>query len=474
MEISKLKISEIYPYENNVKEHPREQIEQIKNSILQFGNNDPIAVDENGVIIEGHGRFIALKELGYDEAEVIVLSGLSEVEKDTYRIVHNQLTMNSGFDMERLQEELAKLEGMDLAALGIDESVLDDLENEFEEEERKIIPLSDRFIIPPFSVLDTRQGYWTERKRAWKALGIKSEVGRGNDDDKTKGGLTFAVSSQPPDVYRKKEEYEKKTGQKIKWEEYAELFPEQIRQSGTSIFDPVLAEIMYKWFCIDHGTILDPFAGGSVRGIVAKQCGYEYYGNDLSTRQIEANKENAIEIYGDTNGINWSVGDSCEIDTIITKRNFDLVFTCPPYADLEVYSDNEKDISNMEYADFLRAYKTILEKAINMLADDRFCIVVVGDVREKFGLYRDFISDTKKICINAGAGLYNEFILLDNIGSAAMRAAKQFNGSRKHCKVHQNVLVFYKGNLENINKNFPPLDFSGVEDLVKQEEETEE
>lgn len=113
MQIEIMPIDKIRPYSNNAKEHPAEQIEQIMESIRRFGNNDPIAVDEEGVIIEGHGRYAALKRLGYKEAEVIVLRGLSEDQKDAYRLVHNQLTMNSGWDMAALAEELAKIE-MDL------------------------------------------------------------------------------------------------------------------------------------------------------------------------------------------------------------------------------------------------------------------------------------------------------------------------------------------------------------------------
>ena len=129
MEIVKTNIKEIKSYEFNAKEHPREQLEQIKNSINEFGYNDLIAVDENNVVIEGHGRLIALKELGVEEVEVIVLRHLTEEQKKAYRIVHNQLTMNTGWDMELLKEELKKI-NLDMYSLGIEESLLDELEEE--------------------------------------------------------------------------------------------------------------------------------------------------------------------------------------------------------------------------------------------------------------------------------------------------------------------------------------------------------
>lgn len=128
MEIRKVEIGRIVPYAGNAKEHPREQIEQIKKSIEEFGNNDPIAVDGNMVVIEGHGRLIALKELGYREAEVIVLEGLTEEQKNAYRLVHNQLTMNTGFDLRALEAELERIQGIDMEALGFD---LGELAEEF-------------------------------------------------------------------------------------------------------------------------------------------------------------------------------------------------------------------------------------------------------------------------------------------------------------------------------------------------------
>jgi hypothetical protein len=106
IEIEKIAIDKIKPYEKNAKIHTKEQVEQIKKSIQEFGNNDPIAVDENNEIIEGHGRLIALKELGYKEVEIIRLSHLNKSQKKAYIIAHNKLTMNTGFDYDILKDEL--------------------------------------------------------------------------------------------------------------------------------------------------------------------------------------------------------------------------------------------------------------------------------------------------------------------------------------------------------------------------------
>ncbi|WP_319202241.1 site-specific DNA-methyltransferase [uncultured Ilyobacter sp.] len=129
MEIKKLKITEIVPYVNNAKEHPQEQINKIKASIQAFGFNDPIAVDENNVIIEGHGRLIALEQLGFQEVEVIRLDHLSEVEKKQYILAHNKLTMETGFNLEKLELELEaiKVSEGDLTLTGFNLDEIDDI-----------------------------------------------------------------------------------------------------------------------------------------------------------------------------------------------------------------------------------------------------------------------------------------------------------------------------------------------------------
>ena len=107
MKIEKIAIKEIKPNKNNAKLHPQWQLDQIKESIVQFGNNDPIAIDENNVVIEGHGRLMALEQLGYEEAEIIRLEHLTEEQKSAYILAHNKLTMNTDFDLTKSANNLA-------------------------------------------------------------------------------------------------------------------------------------------------------------------------------------------------------------------------------------------------------------------------------------------------------------------------------------------------------------------------------
>lgn len=126
MQIETINISELTPYENNAKLHPDEQIEQIKTSIEMYGNNDPIAVWGNdNIIVEGHGRYMALKELGATTAEIIRLDHLTDEQRREYALVHNKLTMNSDFDFDTLINELEDLdfEGVDFGFdIDIDEA----------------------------------------------------------------------------------------------------------------------------------------------------------------------------------------------------------------------------------------------------------------------------------------------------------------------------------------------------------------
>lgn len=125
----------------------------------------------------------------------------------------------------------------------------------------------------------------------------------------------------------------------------------QATGSGTSIFDPVLAELAYRWFCPPTGVVLDPFAGGSVRGIVAAALGRHYVGVDLRPEQIEANEQQwrdvSPRLMAGSPPPRWICGDSQDIGTLAADVAADFVFSCPPYAHLEVYSDDPKDLSTM-------------------------------------------------------------------------------------------------------------------------------
>lgn len=214
--------------------------------------------------------------------------------------------------------------------------------------------------------------------------------------------------------------------------------------TGTSIFDPVLTELAYRWFCPIGGHILDPFAGGSVRGIVASVLGYQYTGHELRAEQVAANRAQAATICPE-NAPHWVIGDSLETLPALPALPADFVFSCPPYGDLEVYSDDPADLSAQDWPQFVASYRAIIAAAVARLKQDAFAAFVVGDFRCKKGFYRNFVGITVDAFEAAGARFYNEAILVTAVGSLPIRVGKQFKSARKLGKTHQQMLVFVKG-----------------------------
>lgn len=451
------------PNPQNPNKHPEAQIKLLADIIAQAGWRNNITVSKrSGMIVKGHGRLEAARLAGTGYAPIEWQEYQTESDELADLVADNRIAELAVLDKDRITDILAQLdantEGLDISMTGFDaetvKKMLEDAKKRETDEaarEAAKLTLQQRFLISPFTILDARGGFWSERKKAWKAIGIRSEIGRGADDDKTSDGLVFAKSAQPPSVYKAKNAYEEKLGQKISWEEFTDLFPELMSQGGTSIFDPVLCEAFYRWFCPQGGKIIDPFAGGSVRGIVAALTGREYTGIDLSARQIEANRANWDEVTHDSiiEGYsvlppNWINGDSTHIKDL-APGEYDLLFTCPPYADLEVYSDKPEDLSNKSYPEFLALYRQIIAAASSMLKPNSFAAIVVGDIRNEKGFYQDFVSDTIRAFQDAGMAYYNEAILITSLGSLATRIGRQFANSRKMGKTHQNVLVFCNG-----------------------------
>jgi ParB-like chromosome segregation protein Spo0J len=178
-----IKINTIKPNPDNPRKIDAAQLELLKKSITEFSKMmvlRPIIIDESGTVLGGNMRLEAIKALGMKEIPkewVKRADDLSEAEKREFIIKDN-----AGFgdwDIELLESDWSDLP---LADWGLDIPGFDLAdEGETIEESAAKVTLADRFLIPPFSVLDARQGYWQDRKRAWLAVGIQSELGRGGD-----------------------------------------------------------------------------------------------------------------------------------------------------------------------------------------------------------------------------------------------------------------------------------------------------
>jgi DNA modification methylase len=651
----------------NWRTHPKFQQDALAEILDLVGWVQDIIVNERtGNIVDGHLRVELAKARGEPTVPVNYID-VSEAEERLILATFDPITYLANRDAATLKELLKTIEAQGKVTLDMLLERLAGMNN------HSANTLRERFLIPPFTILDSRQGYWQKRKNAWLSLGIQSGIGRD-------GMLSMEAASHMQNP----------------------LATGATKLSNSSIFDPVLAEIAYKWFSPKDGKILDPFAGGSVRGIVAAKLGYRYTGIDLRKEQVMANQEqwdgmsppterttsdpealtpiedrgpwkikrdDLFEINGvrggkvrtcwalankatpqglvtagsrqspqvnivahiaqhlgihsaafipegefsteignaahagaaihqvkagynnviiararqhakdtgwteipfgmecveavtqtrkqaanipkDTKrivmacgsgmslaGVLWGLKDQgikahvqavvvgadptdrlerfapkdwretteiiqpeedyhrpaartnlegLELDPIYEAKclpylrpgdllwvvgirqtekttaphwlwgdsdkelaavppDQDLVFTCPPYYDLEEYSDDPRDLSNSgTYQQFLDIYREILAKACAKLKQNRFAVIIVGDIRDERGFYRGFITDTIKAMEDAGLKLYNEAIYIQQLGTLPVRAGRTFAKSRKLGKTHQNLLAFFKG-----------------------------
>ena len=397
-----------------------DKFEKLKKSI----HEDPemlelreiIAYDNNGklVVICGNMRLRAMQDLGIKEAPTKILPPETPIEKLKAYVIkdnvsfgeHNWDTLANEWNVEELTEW-----GLDIPNFEIEE--------EKEDEEDKIAEahakLTDKFIVPPFSILDTRQGYWNERKSYWKAL--INDNGESRENTLAKGSIMSALNN------------------------------------GVSILDPVLSELVNLWFGLPKSKTFDCFAGDSVFGYVSSYLGNEFTGIELRQEQADLNNQRVKGFQS-----KYICDDGQNVLNHIEPNSQDLLFSCPPYFDLEVYSDLPNDASNQkEYSDFLKILDNAFTGAIKCLKDNRFAVITVGDVRDKKGFYYRFVDDIKDIFKRNNVLLYNEMILVESIGTLPQRVGR-FMEHRKIGKCHQNVLVFFKGDPKQIKTIYPKIE----------------
>jgi hypothetical protein len=405
--IEKVKITAVKTNTANPRIIKDSKFKKLKTSLKDFPQMlklRPIVVDENNIILGGNMRFKACQELNFKEVYIVKAEDLTAAQKEEFIIKDNVGFGEWDWDILGNEWDINKLEEW-----GLDGFPFDAIEEK--EEHNK---LQDIFIVPPFSILDTKQGYWLDRKKYWKNL-----IG---DNGETRENLIS-------DFY------------------------------GTSILDPVLAEISNRWFGIDNGNTFDCFAGDSVFGYVSDALGNKFTGIELRQEQADLNNE---RLKGSKS--KYICDDGVNVLKHIPAASQDLLFSCPPYYDLEVYSELENDASNQNnYKDFLKIINKAFTGAIKCLKEDRFAVIVVGDIRDEKGFYYGFVDDVKNIFLQNGLQVYNEMIIAESLGTLPQRVGRYMN-NRKIGKCHQNILVFYKGNPKNIKNNYKKLDFTNLDE----------
>lgn len=278
-----------------------------------------------------------------------------------------------------------------------------------------MVALSDDFDIPSLTVLDGRSKLWKARREEWESFGICDSRGR----EQT------VVGKKNLNMYLFKDESEDRVN------------------DGISIFDPVLCEYMYKWFCPEGGSVIDPFAGGAVRGFVAHKMGLRYTGIDIRKEQVDSNIGITNPILGEGARPTWIVGDCLKVLDELWDERYDMAIACPPYFDLEVYSDIEGDFSNMTWKWFVVCFNELARKLYHVLNDGAFAVLIIGEIRGEGGYYRGFVPMAIKAFLGNGFKYMNEAVYCSQEGSAFMRQRYNMK-TKKLTKTHQNVLVFHK------------------------------
>ncbi|MDR2474605.1 MAG: site-specific DNA-methyltransferase [Bacteroidales bacterium] len=398
------------------------------------------------------------KWLDKPTAIIIKASELSDAEQREFIIKDNASFGEWDFDMLANEWETEDLDDWGVDVWQKDDKT--DEDNGFPSDSIRSGTLTERFVVPPFSILDSRKGYWQARKKIWRTK--IGDMGESRND-----ALTQAPELKYKDLYQRTQQHRKSLGigfgeyfEKHISDEVKEKENAKILSRGVSLLDPVMSEIICKWFGMENCKTFDCFAGDSVFGYVSSYLGNEFTGIELRQEQVQLNNERVAGMTA-----KYIHDDGQNVAVHIEADSQDLFFSCPPYYDLEKYSDLENDASNQDgYKDFLVILENAFKGAISCLKNERFAVIVVGDIRDKkTGFYYNFTDDVKRIFIENGVALYNELILIESGASTVLRAAKYME-TRKIAKMHQNILVFYKGNPKNIKKKFKKIEYAS-EDL---------
>lgn len=430
LQVIYLPLSALTPDEKNAKQHPADQVEQIKESIKTFKMCDPIGIagDEN-LIIEGHGRYMALQELGVKEAPCIRLDHLDTDEKrKAYALIHNKTTMNSGFDIELLDMNLAEIETIDMSLYGFEQ-----IEEETDEKPPKddsiayftadeikqdIIdawnpkPTVEEFIadiidIPTAKYQFNRlcQGYDTG-----SYISLLFNPHRLETPTKNKNSLYWGILHD--------EKY-KKGFARLLVDLYEVVPPCRYHLHigfGTQgyqrvhEFQPYLAQRIYKKYCTNGSKILNPCAGWGGRLLGIASCLFkdiEYVETDPSTKTYNGLvKLKQFLRLGD----NYKQYNLPFEDLEVKKNYFDFVFTSPPYFDTEQYADEETQSykRNETYDAWKENFLFVMiDKIIYCMKTDAVCMLNVGNkryhiaediidyLRDKYGINAKYDTDFK-------------------------------------------------------------------------------
>jgi len=436
----KQKITNVKEYHKNPRHITDDRKRELEKNMLELGDISGIVHDLNtGEIISGNQRS---KIINLEDCEVVISEEYKEPTKQGTVAIGHVIWQEQKFNYRAVrwndaQREKANItanaltgywsheilaeewQDVDLLKWGIPEQDVKALQVKESKKQEAHRKLTERFIVPPFSVLDSRKGYWMQRKKAWKE--IIQDQGESREGTLSKGDNIINNIND-----------------------------------GVSILDPVMAELVSYWYGIEGGNAFDTFAGDTVFGYVAASYKMKFKGIELRKEQADINNRRVKAA-----GLNakYVCDDGQNVAKHFKPNSQDLYFSCPPYFDLEVYSELDNDASNQaSYTEFLQILDNSFAGAYKALKENRFAVIVVGDIRDKKDAYRLFVDDIRRMWNSYGAILYNEMIYVEPVGTLPQRVGR-FMKNRKVGKCHQNILVFYKGDPKQIKNTYKELEY---------------
>jgi hypothetical protein len=293
----------------------------------------------------------------------------------------------------------------------------------------------------------TTKGDWLRLKREWNAK-INSagvEAGIPNPLYATRDGCWQGVNGFSNVVNTKRSIGDE--GEIVK--------TTKAHNSNASVLDPVACEVIARFFMPrDGGLIYNPFGGGVQFGFVAGASGYEYIATEIRQNQVDANNAICRQF---EDGVKWVRANSSTYDP---KRNLDLVFACPPYYKVEKYLDYDGkpppgEINSCPtYDEFVHLLFSGYQKAIARLKDNRFLVIMTGDSRDNKGAYHCHEAETELFLRQQGLSIYNRIVYVE-AEFTRLAHAKRTLQTRKFPKREQKIIVAYKGDISEIQKEFP-------------------
>jgi ubiquinone/menaquinone biosynthesis C-methylase UbiE len=399
MDIKQTKVSDITPYPKNAKKHPKKQIEQIAASIKEFGFNQPVVMDKNGVVIVGHGRLEAAKMLGVKEVPTITVD-LPEDKAKAYRLADNKLN-ESDWEMGLVIEEL------DL--LPLDLQVLTGFN-------------SDDLNINMDSIATGRSSNnwnYNYKNLEQHGDGLEGKIGFNPHS------MWYSMSRNYGDIEERLIKLPDQTKSKNPHKDkYSRTSPESIRR-------------IVKMYMREGDYFLENCCGWSTFGFIAADHGYNGVGVDIwdvalekSKQQVSLTKNGKVEIR-EMDGMKLEFQDA----------TFDYVYCNPPFMDAEMYSGLENDLATKNQVEFESKFEKLMSENARVVKKNGLVTITISDQR-KNGVLRSHQAMVINLGLKAGLQLY-DFVIVEQLGVANMYRKKAYE-KRRSPKNHEYVITFIK------------------------------